>query len=98
MSHCLITQELAPGTEVIDRRNADVRETLKGMTNNHGPDVGIEAAGFHYAKGIVHKVWCAQQSECRNRHGGVLPMLSITEADSGSSCAVMRMGPCKHHV
>jgi NADPH:quinone reductase-like Zn-dependent oxidoreductase len=50
------TQELAPGTEAIDRRNADVRETLKAITNNHGPDVGIEAAGFHYAKGLAHKV------------------------------------------
>ena len=48
-------QEVAPGTETIDRRNINVGDTLKKMTDNHGPDVGIEAAGFHYAKG-VHKV------------------------------------------
>ena len=48
-------QEVAPGTETIDRRNTNVGDTLKKMTDNHGPDVGIEAAGFHYAKG-VHKV------------------------------------------
>ena len=49
-------QELAPGTETINFREADVRKTLKDITDGRGPDVGIEAAGFHYVQGILHKV------------------------------------------
>jgi threonine dehydrogenase-like Zn-dependent dehydrogenase len=49
-------KELAPGTETINFRQADVRKTLKEVTDGRGPDVGIEAAGFHYVQGIMHKI------------------------------------------
>jgi NADPH:quinone reductase-like Zn-dependent oxidoreductase len=63
-------QELAPGTETINFREADVRKTLKDITDGRGPDVGIEAAGFHYVKGILHKVQSTVQSllSC-DKHG-----------------------------
>lgn len=66
-------QELAPGTETINFREADVRKTLKDITDGRGPDVGIEAAGFHYVQGILHKVQFTVKSLLLCDKHGYLP-------------------------
>lgn len=44
------------GIEVIDFEKQDVYETLQHLTNNHGPDCVIEAAGFRYTKSIISQL------------------------------------------
>ena len=47
-----------PGLQTINfREHADVGARLKKLIPQ-GPDVGIEAVGFHYAKGLMHQVGC----------------------------------------
>ena len=81
-------QELAPGTETINFREADVRKTLKDITDGRGPDVGIEAAGFHYVKGILHKVQSTVKSllSC-DKHGYLTtsPLACISQANANSA-------------
>ena len=60
-------------------------DTLKKMTDNHGPDVGIEAAGFHYAKG-VHKVCNAPASI----PGCMLPVMTLALPRLTVQCASHR--------
>jgi threonine dehydrogenase-like Zn-dependent dehydrogenase len=43
------------GIETINFENQNVYDELMGFTNGLGPDIGIECAGFRYAKTLVHK-------------------------------------------
>jgi threonine dehydrogenase-like Zn-dependent dehydrogenase len=49
-------QEKVPGTEIINfKKDTDVVGKLKEMTE-HGPDVAVEAVGFHYTKTWAHRL------------------------------------------
>ncbi|KAF8068252.1 fdh [Scenedesmus sp. PABB004] len=55
-----------PGVETLDFGQRDTLAALKEMTAGEpgrGPDVCIEAAGFHYAKSLLHKLEMAVQLE-----------------------------------
>jgi threonine dehydrogenase-like Zn-dependent dehydrogenase len=84
-------QELAPGTETINFRVADVRKTLKEVTDGRGPDVGIEAAGFHYVQGLMHKVPSTAVSllSCNRRGYFRSPPACISGADCQQCCIFM---------
>lgn len=45
-----------PRLELINFAEKKVLETLKEMTGGHGPDVAIEAVGFHYCKSWTHAI------------------------------------------
>ncbi|GAQ85860.1 Sorbitol dehydrogenase [Klebsormidium nitens] len=52
-----------PGLETVNFGEKKVMETLKEMTGGHGPDVAIEAVGFHYCKSWTHAIETALMLE-----------------------------------
>lgn len=52
-----------PGLETVNFAEKKVMETLKEMTGGHGPDVAIEAVGFHYCKSWTHAIETALMLE-----------------------------------
>lgn len=52
-------QSKLPGLETINFKDVDTFKALREMTANepgHGPDVVIEAVGFHYCKSWLHSI------------------------------------------
>ena len=52
-----------PGLKAINFAKEKVYDTLMAATDNHGPDVAIEAVGFHYCKSWLHTVEMALMLE-----------------------------------